>query len=169
MAYALLILTMALAIPHIPAQGAAPLPSVAKEYLEGHNKARAEVGVGPLRWSEELANAARRLVRYQKNNMGCGLASLTNHKYGGNQLWTINNKTMTPRMVVDKWVQEKEHYIYNFNECMSYFRTCVYYTQVVWRKSLELGCAQARCSQYGTSLTLCFYNPPGNIKGERPY
>ncbi|XP_059456003.1 STS14 protein-like [Corylus avellana] len=168
MAYALLILIMALAIPHIVAQGAAPLPTAAKEYLEAHNQARAAVGVSPLKWSEELANAAGRVVRYQKNNMGCGLTKL-HHKYQGNQVWTIFNKTMTPRMVVDRWVQEKQHYNYATNTCLSNHHTCNAYTLVVWRKSLELGCAQARCLKYGSSITICLYNPIGNIPGERPY
>ncbi|XP_059455933.1 STS14 protein-like [Corylus avellana] len=167
MAYALLILIMALAIPHIPAQGAAPLPTAAKEYLQGHNQARAAVRVSPLKWSEGLANAASRVVRYQRNKMRCGLASLTNRNYGWNQLWT-SGKTLTPRMVVDTWVKEKQYYNYANNMCLPN-HTCRVYTQVVWRKSLELGCAQARCVKEGTSITICFYNPPGNIVGKKPY
>ena len=53
MAYALLVVVlMALAICQGSAQGSGPSqqPSAAaKEYLDGHNQARAEVGVGPLR------------------------------------------------------------------------------------------------------------------------
>ncbi|KAE7999852.1 hypothetical protein FH972_004244 [Carpinus fangiana] len=86
--------------------------------------------------------------------MSCGFASLTKHKYGSKQLWTTG-MTLTPRMVVDTWVKENH--------------TCRVYTQVVWRKSLEFGCAQARCVKEGTSITICFYNPPGNIVGKKPY
>jgi len=134
MAYAWLIVIVALAnvaIPHISAQGAAPpLPTAAKEFLEGHNQAREAVGVGPLKWSEGLANATSRLVRYQRNNMGCQFANLSNSKYGGNQLWASGGQGVTPRVAVDAWVKEKEYYNHTDNSCLPN-RTCGVYTQVV--------------------------------------
>jgi hypothetical protein len=169
MAYALLILIMALAIPHIPAQGAEPLPSVAKEYLQLHNQARAEVGVGPLKWSEELAHTALRLARYQQINLACSFATLKNHKYDGNQAMGLHNKTFTPGVVFNAWVKNKPYYDYDRNLCQLSRNRCRAYTRVVWRKALELGCAQATCETAGTSIYICLYNPPGNIKGERPY
>jgi hypothetical protein len=144
-----------------------PLPNVAKEFLQSHNQARAAVGVGPLKWSEMLANATSRLVRYQRNKMGCQFANLSNSKYGANQLWA-SGMAVTPLMAVDHWVQEKNYYNHTNNSCAPSHR-CGVYTQVVWRKSLELGCAQATCVKDQASLTICFYNPPGNIIGESPY
>ena len=173
MATALLVLVlMALAISQSSAQGAPPpttkvpvaLPNAAKEYLEVHNQARAEVGVGPLSWSEKLANATSRLVRYQRDKMGCKFANLTSGKYGGNQFWA-SGQTVTPRMVVDTWVEEKKYYNHTDNSCVP-DRTCGVYTQVVWRKSVELGCAQAKCVKDSSSLAICFYDPPGNVIGE---
>lgn len=181
MAYAVLILMMALAIPHISAQGAAPptspspnvpapapLPAAAKEFLEAHNQAREAVGVAPLKWSEGLANATSRLVRYQRNNMGCKFANVSSSKYGGNQLWASGGQGVTPRVAVDAWVKEKEYYNHTDNTCLPN-HTCGVYTQVVWRNSLELGCAQATCVKEAASLTICFYDPPGNVVGESPY
>ena len=46
-------------------------------------------------------------------------------------------------------------------------RQCGTYTQVVWRRSAELGCAQASCATL--TLTLCLYNPHGNVQGQSPY
>ncbi|XP_031262484.1 STS14 protein [Pistacia vera] len=141
--------------------------SVAKEFLEPHNQARAAVGVGALKWSENLANASGRLVRYQRNKMGCQFANLTNGKYGANQFWA-SGTTATPRMAVDTWVKEKNYYNHANNSCAPN-HMCGVYTQVVWRKSLELGCAQATCAKEQVTLTICFYNPPGNYEGESPY
>ncbi|XWS33704.1 hypothetical protein CRYUN_Cryun22dG0106100 [Craigia yunnanensis] len=136
MAYAL-VAVLVLAICHNKAKGVAPaashgitapavLPSTAaREFLEAYNQARAAVGVGPLKWSEQLANATSRLARYQRNKMGCPFANLTDHK-------------------------------------------CGVYKQVVWKNSSDLGCAQATCKDQ-ISLSICFYNPPGNFVGERPY
>ncbi|POO02629.1 Cysteine-rich secretory protein, allergen V5/Tpx-1-related [Trema orientale] len=148
--------------------GGAPLSSEAQEYLQAHNEARAAVGVGPLEWSEALANASGRLVRYQRNRMSCQFANLTNFRYGANQLWAGGGPE-TPRMAVEKWVEEKQYYSHADNTCAPN-HTCGVYTQVVWRKSLQLGCAQATClKKVQTSITICLYNPPGNYVGESPY
>ncbi|GLU19911.1 hypothetical protein SLE2022_361340 [Rubroshorea leprosula] len=171
MVYALLAL-LALAICHNPAHGIAPAgsspnSSAAVEFLDAHNQARAAVGVGPLSWSEQLANATSLLVRFQRNKMSCQFANLTSSKYGGNQLWS-GGGTVTPRMAVDEWVEEKRYYNYTDNSCAP-DHWCGVYTQVVWKNSSELGCAQATCTKEQTSLTICFYNPPGNFIGEKPY
>lgn len=181
MAYALLaFLVLVLAICRNTAVGAAPAASShairdppvvpsssAGEFLEAHNQARAAVGVGPLKWSGELANASSRLARYQRNKLGCQFANLTDHKYGANQLWG-SGQAVTPRLAVATWVKEKNYYNYATNSCAAN-HMCGVYKQVVWRNSSELGCAQATCSKDQTSLTICFYNPPGNYIGERPY
>nr|GMC66049.1 STS14 protein [Ipomoea batatas] len=145
---------------------AAPPPS-AQEFLDAHNQARAEVGVAALNWSPMLATAASLQVRYQRDKKNCSFADISGGKYGGNQLWA-GGMAVPPRMAVEHWVEEKSFYDYANNSCVSDHK-CGVYTQVVWKKSLELGCAQATCTKGQVTLTLCFYNPPGNIIGERPY
>ncbi|KAL5557202.1 hypothetical protein UlMin_039438 [Ulmus minor] len=144
-----------------------PLSTAAREYLEAHNQARSAVGVPPLKWSEALAKSSSLLARYQRNNNECQFANSTGSKYGINQLYA-GGQTVTPRMAVDNWVAEKQYYNHTANSCVEN-RPCGVYTQVVWRKSLELGCAQASCAKQQTSLTICFYDPPGNYVGESPY
>lgn len=163
---------IALAIWHGSAQGVPPappaaLPRAAQEFLDVHNQARAEVGVAPLNWSSMLATAASLQVRYQRDKQNCSFADLSSGKYGGNQLWA-GGMAVTPRMAVEHWVEEKSFYDYANNSCVADHK-CGVYTQVVWKKSLELGCAQATCTKGQITLTICFYNPPGNIIGERPY
>ncbi|XP_073141218.1 STS14 protein [Henckelia pumila] len=150
----------------LPAPPAA-LPNTTQEYLDAHNQPRAEVGVGPLAWSETLAKSASLTVRLQRDKQNCSFADLSNSKYGGNQLWA-GGFTVTPRIAVEAWVAEKKFYTYANNSCAPDHR-CGVYTQVVWRNSLELGCAQAVCPKEHASLTICFYNPPGNVIGEKPY
>ncbi|KAK7309250.1 hypothetical protein RJT34_05821 [Clitoria ternatea] len=144
-----------------------PLSGAAREFLEAHNEARAAVGVEPLSWSEKLGNATSLMVRYQRNQKGCEFANLTASKYGGNQLWA-GVMAVTPRVAVEEWVKEKDFYIHANNTCVSK-HDCGVYTQVVWRKSTQLGCAQATCVKEQASLTICFYDPPGNVIGESPY
>lgn len=146
----------------------AALSPVASEYLEAHNRARAEVGVGPLRWSQHLANLTDRLVRFQRNQKGCGFAELSGGRYGGNQMWA-SGQTLTARAAVEEWVKEKAFYNHTSNTCEGDHH-CGVYTQVVWRKTTEVGCSQATCRKEGiASLTICFYSPPGNVVGESPF
>ncbi|KAB1669802.1 hypothetical protein ES319_1Z009100v1 [Gossypium barbadense] len=175
MAYALITILL-LAIYHHTAQSAAPppattappsmLPPAARDFLQAHNQARAAVGVAPLKWSQQLANASSLIARYQRNKMGCQFANLTNHKYGANQLWG-SGAAVTPLMAVETWVKEKDYYDYGTNTCAPNHK-CGVYTQVVWKNSSDLGCSQATCKDQVT-LTICFYNPPGNYIGEKPY
>ncbi|EYU44322.1 hypothetical protein ABFS82_08G042600 [Erythranthe guttata] len=146
---------------------AAPPSNASQEYLEAHNQARAEVGVGPLQWSPSLAKSASLTARLQRDKHNCSFANLANSKYGGNQLWA-GGFAMTPRAAVETWVAEKKFYTYENNSCAPDHR-CGVYTQVVWKKSAELGCAAAACPKDQSSLTICFYNPPGNVVGEKPY
>ncbi|OIW09744.1 hypothetical protein TanjilG_14267 [Lupinus angustifolius] len=174
-----LFLLATIAIFHISAQGSTPprtvledspslpLPSAARDFLEAHNKARAEVGVQPLNWSQQLAFATSRLVRYQRINNACQFANLTAGKYGANQLWA-RGSAVTPRVAVEDWVKQKQFYNHSNNSCLPNHR-CGVYTQVVWKNSTSLGCAQATCVKEKTSLTICFYDPPGNYVGESPY
>ena len=52
---------------------------------------------------------------------------------------------------------------------------CLHYTQIVWRSSVGLGCAQQRCttnSPFGNGewfFVVCNYDPAGNFVGQRPY
>ncbi|PHT89574.1 STS14 protein [Capsicum annuum] len=156
------------AVPPPPPTAATTPPSrAAQEFLDEHNKARAEVGVGPLTWSSMLAKETSLLVRYQRDKQNCSFANLSSGKYGGNQLWA-SGMVVTPRMVVDSWVDEKKFYNYANNSCIGDDK-CGVYTQIVWKKSIQLGCAQATCSKGPATLTICFYNPPGNVIGEKPY
>ncbi|KAL4314280.1 hypothetical protein HN51_068544 [Arachis hypogaea] len=159
-------LLLLLAMFLLVSEGATTPP--AKEYLDAHNEARAAVGVQPLSWSDKLANATSLMVRYQRNNMACQFANLTASKYGGNQLWSGSAAGVAPRTAVEEWVKEKEFYNHSSNTCVSNHE-CGVYTQVVWRNTVQLGCSQAICVKDKASLTICFYDPPGNVIGESPY
>ncbi|XP_045786328.1 STS14 protein-like [Trifolium pratense] len=164
----LILFLAALTTFHVSSNSAPPpLSTTATEFLQTHNEARASVGVEPLTWNEQLANITSELVLYQRDKMSCQLANLTALNNGANQFMERRTK-YTPRMVVENWVTEKQFYNHSDNSCVPNHQ-CDSYTQVVWRKSVELGCAQASCSKQGPSLSICFYNPPGNYVGESPY
>ncbi|CAI9756113.1 unnamed protein product [Fraxinus pennsylvanica] len=130
-----------------------------QDYLAVHNAARARVGVGPMRWDEKLATDAR---NYANKIKGRCLFQHSNGPYGEN---LALGTTMTGHQAVNLWVAERKDYNYRSNSCS---RTCGHYTQVVWRKSVLLGCARVRCNN-GNWFVICNYGPRGNIVGQRPY
>lgn len=141
-------------------------PNATEEFLLGQNRARATVHLGPLKWSQKLAKEASRLVTYQRDKRICQFANLSSSEYGANQ--ARGSYPMSPRQAVDLWVSQMQFYNHTKNLCAP-THDCSVYTQVVWKRTLEVGCAQASCVKEATSLAICFYFPPGNVEGESPY
>ncbi|PIN16202.1 Defense-related protein containing SCP domain [Handroanthus impetiginosus] len=126
-----------------------------QDYVDAHNAARAQVRVGPIAWDETYVNS----------RLGdCNLVHSGNKQYGENL--AAGSGDFTGRAVVNLWVAEKRNYNYNSNSCFG--GECLHYTQVVWRNSVRLGCARARCNN-GLWFISCNYAPPGNVVGQRPY
>ncbi|GMP38663.1 hypothetical protein CsSME_00009820 [Camellia sinensis var. sinensis] len=92
-------------------------PSYAKnspqDYLNAHNAARAQVGVGPMTWDNNIAAYARRYANLRKHD--CNLIH-SNGPYGEN--------------LAKGSVGEKPYYNYNSNSCCTnndwWFVICSY-------------------------------------------
>ncbi|KAG6406700.1 hypothetical protein SASPL_134314 [Salvia splendens] len=134
-----------------------------QDFLDAHNSARAEVGVGPMTWDESVANFARDYVNSKLGD--CNMVHSGNSQYGENL--AQGSGDFTGRAAVDLWVGEKANYNYDSNSCAE-GQVCGHYTQVVWRNSNQLGCARAQCSN-GWWFISCNYAPPGNYVGQSPY
>lgn len=133
------------------------------DYLNAHNQARAQVGVGPIKWSDKVAAYAQNYAAQRAND--CKL-QLSGGPYGENIAEASWN--FSPTEAVKMWVDEKPFYDYGSNKCVG-GHDCLHYTQVVWRKSVNLGCAKVQCKNNKWFFVICNYDPPGNFKGERPY
>ena len=129
--------------------------------LTWHNTARNRVGVGPLRWSPELAKAAQAWAGHLIESGQ--FAHSHNPKYGEN-LYEIEGAQATPGEVMRAWANEVKDYDYGSNSCQG---VCGHYTQIVWRDTTEVGCAMARADR--REVWVCEYNPPGNWVGRKPY
>ena len=135
--------------------------SLERDMLAAHNAVRAKVGVGPLAWSQKLADAAQEWA----NTL---LAERRfDHRpkspYGEN-LFRMDGGRSTPQKVVERWVSEAANFDYKRNRCKG---ECGHYTQIVWRSTKEVGCAVAR--DRSREVWVCEYAPPGNYVGRRPY
>jgi pathogenesis-related protein 1 len=133
-----------------------------QDYLNAHNKARSEVGVGPITWDSNVASYAQNYVNQLRGS--CQLVH-SGGPYGENLAWSSADLTATA--AVNMWVGEKPNYNYNSNSCVG--GECLHYTQVVWRNSVRLGCAKAKCNNGRSTIVSCNYDPPGNYRGQRPY
>ena len=93
--------------------------------------------------------------------------SLGENLYAGTQ-------EASPTSVVNDWASESADYTYATNSC-ALGKACGHYTQIVWRSSVGLGCAQQKCttgSPFGNGtwyFFVCDYDPAGNYIGQKPY
>ncbi|KAL8140962.1 hypothetical protein V2J09_006983 [Rumex salicifolius] len=135
-----------------------------QDYLNVHNAARAQVGVGPMSWDTSLVSYAQNYANSRNGN--CDLVH-SGGPYGENLAWG-SWSTFSGVDASNMWVNERQDYNYGSNTCAP-GKVCGHYTQVVWRSSTRLGCARVPCNNNGGWLVICSYNPPGNYVGQRPY
>ncbi|HWB78799.1 MAG TPA: CAP domain-containing protein [Nannocystaceae bacterium] len=129
---------------------------------DAHNRVRAEVGVGPLAWSDELERYASAWAS-QLAAKGCDLVHRGDGRYGENIFWSSNASTAAD--VVAQWAAERVGYDHRRNRCEG---TCGHFTQIVWKRSAKLGCGMASCGG-GGEIWVCNYDPAGNVMGQSPY
>ncbi|KEH37178.1 hypothetical protein MtrunA17_Chr2g0295371 [Medicago truncatula] len=134
-----------------------------QDYLKIHNKARSDVGVGPISWDAKVASYAETYVNKLKAN--CKMVH-SKGPYGENLAWSSGD--MTGTAAVTMWIGEKKYYNYNSNSCAVGYQ-CGHYTQVVWRDSVRVGCAKVKCNDGRSTIISCNYDPPGNYIGQRPF
>lgn len=134
-----------------------------QDFLNAHNTARAQVGVGPLTWDNTVAAYA---LNYTNSRIGdCNLVH-SGGPYGENLAEGTGSFSGTD--AVKLWVDEKVNYNYDTNTCAA-GKVCGHYTQVVWRNSVRLGCARVLCNNGNWWFITCSYDPPGNYIGQKPY
>jgi pathogenesis-related protein 1 len=150
-----------MALSAATAQTAREPSALEVEMLSAHNAYRAQLKLRPLVWSDSLARAAQSWADKLLKRRQFEHESQSLH---GENLFEIRGGGATPDDVVQDWAFESLDYDYRSNRCHA---VCGHYTQVVWRSTVQLGCAVARGS--GREVWVCRYSPPGNVVGQRPY
>jgi uncharacterized protein YkwD len=141
-----------------------------------HNQVRLAVDtptpLPQLVWSDALAATAQAWANQCIDTAApAGLIDHNPNRSQGHPYYVGENVygtsgTANAMGAVSLWAGEKANYNYETNMCTG---TCGHYTQIVWRASLELGCALSTCPDltYRSSI-VCNYGPGGN-SGGRPY
>ena len=139
--------------------------------LAGHNEARAALGLPPLTWSPALAADARiyaeelaRSGRFEHSPQPRG------NPPQGENLWTGTRRAYSYQEMMGHWVAERRFYRplpVPESSNSGQFGDVGHYTQIVWRATTEVGCAEAhnRTDDY----VVCRYLPAGNVLGEVAY
>ncbi|XP_075835851.1 peptidase inhibitor 16 [Microtus pennsylvanicus] len=141
--------------------------------VELHNFYRAQVSppasdMLQMRWDDDLAAFAKAYA--QK----CVWGHNKERGRRGENLFAITDEGMDVPLAVGNWFEEREHYNLSTATCDP-GQMCGHYTQVVWSKTERIGCGSHFCeSLHGVEeanihLLVCNYEPPGNVKGRKPY
>lgn len=131
--------------------------------VERHNFWRADVGVSAVGYSDDLAAVANNWAIQLKKD-GCAFKHSQN-AYGEN-LFKGTVGYYTAADAVDSWASEKADYDYKSNKCED-GKVCGHYTQIIWQKTSQFGCAKTICD--GSVTWVCNYSPAGNYVGQKPY
>jgi len=140
-----------------------------RHILQLHNQARAEVRVAPLTWSADLAAYAQlwadHLAAYKCNIEHRPETGKFKQKFGENLFMGTAN-AYEVQDAVRSWLDEKSAYPGGALR-PSTWQEAGHYTQVVWKNTTQVGCAEALCN--GVRIVVCNYAPPGNVAGESAY
>ncbi|XP_047652529.1 peptidase inhibitor 16 isoform X1 [Phacochoerus africanus] len=141
--------------------------------VELHNFYRAQVtppaaNMLQMRWDEELAAFAKAYAQQ------CVWGHNKERGRRGENLFAITDKGLDVPLAMEEWYHEWEHYNLSAATCAA-GQMCGHYTQVVWAKTERIGCGAHLCEKLqgieeaNIHLLVCNYEPPGNMKGQRPY
>jgi uncharacterized protein YkwD len=144
--------------PSAPAATGQPVDSVAKRFVDAHNRVRAQHCAAPLSWSPKLAAAAQTWADSLRAH-GCTFGH-SGGPYGEN-LAAGTQGALDPEATVAMWYDEGKQY--RFPEGGFSMQTG-HFTQVVWRGTSQVGCGHSSCNN--NDIWVCEYDPPGNWDGE---
>jgi hypothetical protein len=140
-----------------------------QEILDAHNKYRAQVGLPPLVWSDDLANAAQQWVNTLNSNLEFQHDSGANNQ--GENIWMGTSGAFTPTQMVDDWGQEQQNFqngVFPNVSTTGNWSDVGHYSQIVWRNATTVGCAGLDGSD-GNYRFVCRYTPEGNVEGEQVF
>ena len=138
--------------------------------LAAQNGERAALGIAPLAWDADLAQAAQHWADHLAATGGFAHAPKDPRGPQGENLWAGTRGRYALEDMVDAWAREKRVFkpgpIPN-TSTTGRFGDVGHYTQLVWRDTRRVGCALATGAR--EDVLVCRYSEAGNWVGERPF
>jgi len=159
------------AAPNPPsAETKKPAPAFDGRILAVHNRERQDLGLEPLSWNPALAESARRWAAYLAQTGRFEHAPENRSAPEGENLWAGTRGYYTPEAMVGAWIREKRFFrpgVFPDNSTTGRVEDIGHYTQVIWRATREVGCAEAASAN--EDILVCRYAEAGNYRGEQPF
>lgn len=147
-----------------------------QEILETHNRERAQYGLKPLQYNQQIAGVAQSwaeqlartgMLQHRGAAERKSLNPISTSQPLGENLWMGTQGFYSKEDAVQDWIDEKEDY--NFETMQGDPGKVVgHFTQVVWDDTEMVGCGWATGAD-GNEYLVCNYYPPGNFAGQTPF
>jgi hypothetical protein len=137
--------------------------------LAAHNRERVDLGLEPLTWNPALAQSAQIWADTLASTGRFEHAPENRYAPEGENLWAGTKGYYTPEAMVDAWIREKRFFrpgVFPDNSTTGNVEDVGHYTQLIWRTTTEVGCAEAASAS--EDILVCRYAEAGNYIGERP-
>ncbi|DBA03846.1 TPA: hypothetical protein N0F65_005736, partial [Lagenidium giganteum] len=132
----------------------------AKSCLAEHNRVRADVGVPPLEWDDALAAKGEKWAQHMEDQdffdhhtPGQNDKQLNNLYSGTDCLAAVKDFESEKSKVPSDRVVTGKNYVQGGH-----------YTMMVWKTTTKVGCGAGKNKNLA-----CYYDPPGNMIGEKAY
>lgn len=177
--------------PLVATECAAQLtPAEIAGVLADHNQVRSTVtpaaaNMTRLEWDSALAvvaqNWANRCSWAHNPGATTAYAALSSNTGGVGENIFVTTASRASALAgansaITNWAAERASYNFATNACAP-GQQCGHYTQLVWARTLRVGCAITQCASMAglppafsnAQFLVCNYNPAGNFVGQRPY
>ena len=138
--------------------------------LAMHNAARARVGVPPLVWDADLAEAARIYAEDMARSDVFRHSPPSMRRGQGENLWVGSRGAYGYAAMAAAWMDEARLFVNHPTPMFSttgHWQDVGHYSQIVWRSTTALGCAMASSVAY--DYAVCRYGPAGNVIGRTAF
>lgn len=138
--------------------------------LAVHNRERATLGIAPLRWNSDLAVSAQRWADHLAATGSFEHAPELPTNPQGENLWAGTKGYYPLEARIEAWIREKRYFkpgTFPDNSVTGKVADVGHYTQLMWRDTHEVGCAQATGAR--EDVFVCRYSSAGNYIGERAF
>jgi hypothetical protein len=125
-------------------------PSFQQRILATHNQEHLELGLEPLSWNDALARSAQQWADHLAATNRFEHAPENPLAPQGENLWAGTKGYFEPEAMVDAWVREKRFFqpgVFPNNSTTGNVEDVGHFTQIVWRATTEVGCAEATSTQ----------------------